>query len=292
MNIDQWQFASWLCKVLLYISMAMSIGGLFSIRFLSSHAVLKQGNLRYVLMGGTLGVLTTLTAFDIQVGGAADQGWGGMYDPNIASMILHSHSGHAQVARLFGFVLIILLAKTYQGGFGLRQWWTRLMAVLAVVLLVFSFASQGHTANVGGVAPWLIFLHVLMMSIWMGALWPLWCASRAVAGQPLQQLMHQFGNLASVIVGVLIICGVTVALLLFDSLHTLLTTPYGYGFMLKLLLVALILLLAASHKWWLTPRLTQPAYANRLSRSIVLEMVVGVLILLVTGYITTVVGLE
>jgi putative copper resistance protein D len=58
-----------------------------------------------------------------------------------------------------------------------------------------------------------------------------------------------------------------------------------------LVLVASILLLAAFNKWYFTPRLEHPQFAKQLSYAILFEMSLGLAILLVTGYITSVIGI-
>lgn len=46
------------------------------------------------------------------------------------------------------------------------------------------------------------------------------------------------------------------------------------------------------YKWFLTPRLEEPLFAQYLSCAILFEMYLGLLILLTTSYITTVVGID
>lgn len=80
--------------------------------------------------------------------------------------------------------------------------------------------------------------------------------------------------------------------LLIKDFNTLINTAYGYGFMVKMFFVIGILLLAAFNKWYFTPRLQHPKFAKHLSHAILFEMLLGLSILLTTGYITTVVGIE
>ena len=130
------------------------------------------------------------------------------------------------------------------------------------------------------------------MSLWMGSLYPLWKMSHKISGRSLRKLMEAFGRIAAFIVGILILCGITIAFFLFKDLNTLIYTSYGHGFVLKLAFVGSILLLAAFNKWFLTPRLEEPLFAQYLSCAILFEMYLGLLILLTTSYITTVVGID
>ena len=104
--------------------------------------------------------------------------------------------------------------------------------------------------------------------------------------------MHIFGRIAAFIVAILIVCGTSIAFLLFKDINSLINTPYGLGFIIKILFVMSILMLAAFNKWYFTPRLQNPKFAKNLSYAILFEMFLGFSILLTTGYITTVVGIE
>lgn len=73
-----------------------------------------------------------------------------------------------------------------------------------------------------------------------------------ISGLPLKDRMHVFGRIAAFIVGILIACGASVALLLIKDFNTLINTAYGYGFMVKMFFVIGILLLAAFNKWYFT----------------------------------------
>ena len=69
--------------------------------------------------------------------------------------------------------------------------------------------------------------------------------------------MHLFGRIAAFVVGILLACGASIALLLIKDFNTLLNTPYGHGFIIKIAFVLSILLLAAFNKWYFTS-LTRP----------------------------------
>lgn len=108
----------------------------------------------------------------------------------------------------------------------------------------------------------------------------------------MQISMEYFGRVAAFIVGVLVVCGAIMTLLLVKDFHTLISTGYGRGLLVKTLLVSALLLLAASNKWLIVPRLNQDGFRQRLSRAIVFEMLIAGLILGVTGVITAVIGID
>ncbi|WP_171251555.1 CopD family protein, partial [Acinetobacter pittii] len=74
------------------------------------------------------------------------------------------------------------------------------------------------------------------------------------------------------VVGILLACGASIALLLIKDFNTLLNTPYGHGFTIKIAFVLSILLLAAFNKWYFTPRLQDPKFAGQLGYAILFEM--------------------
>ena len=100
-------------------------------------------------------------------------------------------------------------------------------------------------------AQFLLSIHVLVMSLWMGSLF-LYGKQVKITGLPLKDRMHLFGRIAAFVVGILLACGASIALLLIKDFNTLLNTPYGHGFIIKIAFVLSILLLAAFNKWYFT----------------------------------------
>lgn len=307
MSVEYWLWAGWLAKVMLYLATAISIGGAFSY-FLLSKYYLNKPIIRYMIIGAFVGALSSVAGFLIQVGSFSNAGLLGMFDPTFFNILLGTPVGTAQILRTlsFGMIAILLMIKyarlqhsrpeqhqfKNESQANKLSYLLRAIIGVALLLIVYSFSQMGHVTNQSFIAQLLLSLHVTAMSLWMGSLFPLWRLSRTVEGLPLKNSMHRFGQLAAVIVGVLVVCGLTVAYLLIKDFDTLISTPYGQGFMLKLGLVAAILLLAAFNKWYFTPRLNQAKYAKQLSYAILFEMSLGLSVLFTTGYITTVIGIE
>jgi len=98
------------------------------------------------------------------------------------------------------------------------------------------------------------------------------------------------GSTLVAFVAILVICGVLMVLILVQPLSALITSPYGWLLLIKLSLVSLLLGIAAINKFYLVPRLTLSGYQSRLRATIGLEMIAGLAILIVTGYLSTVIG--
>jgi putative copper resistance protein D len=275
MASEYWLLAGWIEKVMLYVGMAWVIN--------------------YMILGAGIGTFSSVASFFIQVGSFANNGLQGMVDPTFFKILLHSPVGTIQIIRTicFTIVAVLLMMEKYRlhySQISLLSWFNRAVIAIASLVIVATFSQLGHVTNLSFFAQILVSIHIFVMSLWMGALFPLWKLSRTIQGMPLKESMHLFGRIAAMIVGLLVICGLTVAIMLLN-IHILLSTPYGYGFILKLVLVASILLLAAFNKWYFTPRLEHPQFAKQLSYAILLEMSLGLSILLVTGYITSVIGI-
>ncbi len=290
---EYWMWATWLTKVILYLSLAFVVGGAFCYFLLRQYLELKESILKYITIGAGLGLISSTLGFFILIGSFANTGITGMVDPTYINILVNTPTGYIYVLRSISFALLLLLmvvkVNRNKGEFSIIE--SSIFCIL-LIPIIFSFSQLGHVANLTLLAQILLSIHILVMSLWMGALYPLWKTSQEISGLPLKDRMHVFGRIAAFIVGILIACGASVAILLIKDFNTLLNTPYGHAFIIKILFVISILLLAAFNKWYFTPRLQHPQFAKHLSHAILFEMLLGLSILLTTGYITTVVGIE
>ncbi|AZB90445.1 copper resistance protein CopD [Acinetobacter pittii] len=289
---ETWIYATWLVKAFLYLGTACVIGGAFCYFLLKSHIELKRIIIKYVTVGAGLGLFSSILSFFILIGSFSNTGFSGMWDSNYINILINTSTGYAYVIRSTSFLLLFLFMLLKLSS---RVRITKIEGLIFAALLipiVSSFSQLGHVTNLSLFAQILLSIHVLAMSLWMGSLYPLWKTSKIINGLALKESMHLFGKIAAFIVGILIACGASVALLLLKNFNTLLNTPYGHDFIIKIVFVLCIFLLAAFNKWYFTPRLQHPKFAKQLSYAILFEMSLGLAILLTTSYITTVVGVE
>ncbi|WHR57205.1 copper resistance D family protein [Acinetobacter haemolyticus] len=290
---ETWIYATWLVKVILYLGIAFVIGGAFCYFLLGRYVEIKETILKYITIGAGLGLFSSVLGFFILIGSFANTGLSGMWDSNYINILVNTPTGHVYIIRSISFtlLLIFMIVKLSKGTIDISKTEGAIFTIL-LTPIVLSFSQLGHVTNLPLFAQALLSIHVLVMSLWMGSLYPLWKTSKKINGLPLKERMHLFGQIAAFIVGILIACGLSIALLLFKDFNTLINTPYGHGFIIKILFVLSILLLAAFNKWYFTPRLQDPKFAKQLGYAIIFEMSLGLSILLATGYITTVVGIE
>ena len=290
---ETWIYATWLVKVILYLGIAFVIGGAFCYFLLGRYVEIKETILKYMTIGTGLGLFSSVLGFFILIGSFANTGLSGMWDSNYINILVNTPTGHVSIIRSISFalLLIFMIVKLSKGTIDISKTEGAIFTIL-LTPIVLSFSQLGHVTNLPLFAQALLSIHVLVMSLWMGSLYPLWKTSKKINGLPLKERMHLFGQIAAFIVGILIACCLSIALLLFKDFNTLINTPYGHGFIIKILFVLSILLLAAFNKWYFTPRLQDPKFAKQLGYAILFEMSLGLSILLATGYITTVVGIE
>jgi len=297
--LTSWEIASLIFKLLWYIGVIAAVGGTFSVWFLedASRRGLQQAVL-YGLVGALIGFHAVILYFLVQVGAINDSGLAGMLDWTIISFYLGLGVGETSLLRMAVFLLLVLGqigTLSYLGrlarppGQDFFRFYYRLNAA-ALLLLLLSFQATGHVATLSLPVRTALFLHVLCVSLWLGSLWPLLTATKQLEPAALQLLMQRFSSRASVMVGVLLVAALLMVTRLLTTPAELINTPYGLSLLLKITLVCTMLSLAALNRWFLVPMLDKPDGVLHLRRSIRLEMATGLVVLILTSVLSTVVG--
>ena len=114
------------------------------------------------------------------------------------------------------------------------------------------------------------------------------------SGSLARDAAQRFSTWGIVSVGTLLATGVINARILVGSIHALIVTGYGQLLMLKLVLFAIMLVLAATNRFWLTPRLalsseseTRLEALRQLTRNSVTEIALGLTIFAIVGVLGT-----
>ncbi|HEY0961006.1 MAG TPA: CopD family protein [Pseudomonadales bacterium] len=291
MEIAGWELAVVAAKWLVLLATAGAIGAPF-ILILARH--LQFDDLRavesFLHRCALIGLSANLLWFLLQIGAVNRSGIGGMFDRTLGTIFLQSGVGAAWETRMLGFTGLMLFTLKPTAA-KLPTWAQGVLHALAAVLLLAAFDDTGHVSTLPGAAQLALVLHVLAVCLWIGALYPLLQLSRSDDIARIQQLMRRFGEIALGIVAVLLVTGVFLATRLLDAPGELLGTPYGRVLLLKLFGVYALLMFAAMNKLLLVPRLSaQSAALRQLQKSIRAEWIVALLVLAVTGWMTSVVG--
>ncbi|KAA3647386.1 MAG: hypothetical protein DWP95_03150 [Proteobacteria bacterium] len=290
-----WDIATLVTKLLIYAGFAQAVAIPFiAVLCRFNQAILAQLK-KTSYIGLFLALLATTAYFFIQVAVFAENGFSGAFDQFYIELIWRSGVGEMTIWRASAVIMSLLsLVLIYRH---VNKPSLRLLVLIMVIytfnliVIGLSFSASGHVSELSNLAHFTIGLHVLMAFGWLGLLWPLIVICRTFKSQAVAHVMHRFGQMALVMVTLLIAAGGYLAFNLVIGLDALLHTNYGQLLLFKLLLVIVMLLFAAYHKFILVPGLLKATKSRySLASSIKAELGVGVAILIVTALLTTWVG--
>jgi putative copper export protein len=217
----------------------------------------------------------------------------GMETMSMTDMTMHTRWGFGLRLELgAAFVALIFFALAARG---LRVAWT-IVSISAVVLAV-TPALAGHAAASPQFTSLMIasdFLHVLGASSWLGSLFAVMVVGVPVAfaldsaerWPSIASLVNSFSPIALVSATIVGVSGVIASWVHLDHLSALWQTRYGQVLLVKLFLVAITLTIGAYNFRRVQPQLVNEVGSSRLRRSATIELGVGFLVLIVTGFLT------
>ena len=279
--IDGWAITAIIAKAVGYGAALLAMGGpLFVLVFRSSSNDVRQLARKVAVIAALIGLAVLALRFGIRAARISGMGLSGAVDPMMLGFVWDSPLGAAAIWRGAGELLVVALL--IRGIVGLSA------GLIGALLIAVSYTFVGHSL---GDPRWLLAslltLHLLAAAFWIGALLPL----RHAVGQPEgARLLHRFGNVASLTVALLVVVGLIFAWLMTGSFSNLLSTAYGKTLLAKLGVVSGLMALAALNKWRFVPALASgtPAAVPHLRRSIQIEAIAVLLILLVTATLTSI----
>ncbi|MEX0965535.1 MAG: CopD family protein [Pseudohongiellaceae bacterium] len=296
---NYWELASLLAKLLLYIG-AFSIAGgsLCAARYSNGNRAALFANFSYVFLGTVIGFHGALLGFLVQVGLINDSGLGGMFDWGMISILLDTSLADVTLLRLVAFLVagassLVLIKKLQNANISLANPAIRLLFLaqfIALLGLAFTLRITGHVSVLGPIAQTSVVLHFIAFALWIGCCYPFLQLSRSLDIDTLHISLKRFGNNAIVILLLLFVAGVLMLLELLRSPMELFNTDYGLALLVKFALVVGIIGIAAMNKLFIVPRLLLSTSVARLQLSLRFEIAVALAILLVTAYLSTVVG--
>jgi copper transport protein len=264
--------ALWLMKVIIYVGLCVGIGGAFFEAWIAERRVNRA----------TPWLLTTMLAGAVATG--LSVGLQGLDALDLPLLMLgqgavwqtgfETSYGSTAIAAAGGLAAG-LLASIIHSREAARA--VTLVALLGVGL---ALTLSGHAATA---EPHLlmhasVFLHGLCVTLWIGALLPLLAA---VHGGVRDRTLARFSRTIPYALAVLVMTGVTLAVVQLDRVDALWTTRYGVVLACKLSAVAGLLALAAANRYALVPRFEAAAggAARALAASIAVELAIGIAIL-------------
>jgi copper transport protein len=267
--------ALWALKVVIYVGLFVGIGGAFFRAWISDPGAPTPRGLLVAALA--LGLVADAYSVSFQGLDALDLPFMDALDPR---------TWMAGVATSYGYTAVVAAAALAIGLASLavsgRQL-ARALSLFALLAAALALALSGHAATA---APHLltepaVFLHVLCVAFWLGALVPLVAAARAAE----VGAFARFTRAIPVPLAVIVATGLALACVQLDRVDALWTTNYGIVLSAKLALVFVLLMLAAANRYWLTPRFAggSATAARSLIRSIGGEIAAVLLILVLVA---------
>jgi len=267
----------WLARIGLYLGLFVGIGGVF---FTSWIAPARVG-LNAIIAALIVGLLSAVASLGLQ----------GLDVLNLTlGDLLIAAPWRAGFATSLGPSLVTAMVAMAAGIAALQSASSRsarALSALAMAGVGLSLALSGHAAT----APpqWLnrpmVFLHGVGVAFWVGALAPLVAlAWRRAEG--LLPVLHRFSRLAGPVVGVLVLTGLTLAIIQLPNFRALIETSYGLILSIKISLVVVLLGVAALNRFRFTPMIAvDPSSTRPLVRSILFEcLIVAGILAVVAGW--------
>lgn len=284
-NLAAWDLAAIATKFFAYGGSFLAAGSVFFLLVNGARlAEIRKPILQMVTLAVLTGMIASLLQFGVQSGRLMDEGLSGMLDPDMVELVAGAPLGTSVFIRVVG--LFVLLSIWLPRSFG------EPIAVVGGIVVAASFSFVGHgTGDPRWLLSSLVSIHLIAVSFWIGALWPLHrLAGRSFDIVEAGKLSHRFGQHAALVVSLLIAVGFFLAWWIVGSVASLLGSQYGLTLILKLVLVTGLLGLAAANKLRFVPAMMNgdKVAARHLRQSIRCETLIIAIILLTTAVLTTV----
>jgi len=223
-------------------------------------------------------IAAALLALGLEGGQMIEGSWLALLDPATWRLGLATELGLSLIVSMAGLAALTV-------GLGLAA----PLALAGAIVAIGALALSGHAATADPVwltAP-MLALHLLMVSFWLGSFWPLWSLLRHEPTAVALVALRRFSNLAVGAVMLLAAAGLGLAIIQLGSFQALTDTAYGSRLTFKLVLVAVLVLLALVNRYGLMPALGagQPEARHGLLASILAESGLALAILATTAWL-------
>ncbi|GGW81876.1 copper resistance D family protein [Alteromonas halophila] len=289
MELILWNASIVVSKAIFYFGFASIVGFAFLMHKPAENRDFRKHVVYHLAPVLVLSLFASAAWFFAKTGAFSESGLQGVFDPIMLEVMWDSPVGDVALTRMLMSALAIatlLLVLMKQ---------VPLLAIRAIMTVIivyglYSFTLVGHIAEKGLADKLILATHVAIMGWWFGALLPLKMVCLHFSAEDTKTIMTDFGRTAGYLVSTLVLLGIYMAYTLFTSPEDLIQSQYGLTFLSKMLIVGLLLLLAARHRFVLVPTMQNADDKAQLKRSINIEILLAFTLLLITSVLTSVVG--
>jgi putative copper resistance protein D len=290
-----WESYTFALRLTIYLALSGLISAAFGLLICQRESLKTKLNLsfqqslkKYYRLSLVLFLAVSLGYFWIRVGAFAEEGFAGLLDTLMISILYDSGLGDALNYQLLAVLFATLFYRVNH--FSSHFWIKLVLLISLLVSIALSFSFTGHTADFNLIEKSLLSLHILIAFLWLGSLYPLYKLVRLEQPDSVKIALERFGYYASYTVPLLLIAGVCLVYLITDFSLTLLVTYWGGFLLAKLVTVVAILALAAWHKYRLVPDFLAPSGSVKMAKSLTWEIYLGLGILSFSAVLSTLVS--
>ena len=282
-DLEVWSFLNPIVRMIFYISAFGSVGTYIYLIHFNHLLELKQRSYCFFLIkrSSIIGSIIAFLSF-LSIPGNMGGDFTSIIDTQLIELTFKTISGKATLLSLFGFILIYFSCLK-------QSLFFYLLSFIGISSILLSFVIFGHSTKHGLVGQFLIIIHLVGLSYWIGSLLPLKKMCNLIEYEKLKIVAHLFGIYAFSYVGVLIIAGLIFSYILLGDILSLITTDYGNVLLIKMIIVSILLSLGAINKIKIVPYLSiNPNLGlKKLKNSIQIEVFCVLLIFFFTSLLTT-----
>ena len=282
-NLEVWSFLNPIIRMTFYISVFGSVGTYIYLLHFYRLLEFKQKSYCFFLIkkSSIIGSIIAFLSF-LSIPGNMGGDFKSIIDTQLIELTLETISGKAALLSLLGFILIYFSCLKQSILF-------YILSFLGVSSILLSFVIFGHSTKHGLIGQFLIIIHLVGLSYWIGSLLPLKKMCNSIECEKLKRVAHLFGIYAFGYVGVLILAGLIFSYILLGDISSLVTTDYGKVLLIKMIIVSMLLSLGAMNKFKIIPSLfnNQNLGLKKLNNYIKIEIFCVLLILFFTSLLTT-----
>ncbi len=283
MIVDIWTIINPIIRTFIYLNALYLIGLiLFKFHFQKyfNHEINSFCN-KIIKNSALLGLSISILAF-ISIAGNLGGDLKSIFELELIELSFETIQGKSNLYLIVGFSFFSL--SHYFPPLVFRS-----LNILGAILIIISFIVVGHSLSQGIFSQFLVLIHIICISFWLGSFLPLRYMCTIKNFTNLYFIADNFGRYAVVYIGTLILTGLIFSYILLGGILPLITSTYGNVLLIKLFIVSMILIIGTINKFIIVPEIKKDLSTGqiKLKNSINIEIISSVLVLFTTSILTT-----
>lgn len=292
-----WLIGLWISKTLYYCTTLCAVGSLWMCFKLKHIQQIQRDLNSYILICTALASFSSLSLIFCQLGFFSDHGVLGIFDVDLMHLFFSTHNGKVLLINLLCCSILTLNhCFRFNPSLRLQPLSTHpiqnLLSLLLLLIILFNYTQQGHSLEHARISSVLLCFHVLAVSLWMGALIPLYQLCHVLQGAELCKEIKDMSTQLAVALCGLMLCGLSLVWIFIPQLNDIVHSTYGQAILIKLAWVVIIFLLASLNRFYLSAKLHQATELKCFKWMLVIELSIALMICIITAYMTTFIGLS